>query len=309
MNDFARVLAALEQGGSAVLEIPTEGGTVRRRFDAEERLILLGGGHVSCALAAFAAQLGYAVSVVDDRASFVTRERFPDARERICSSYAGAIEALSVRAGDSVCILTRGHRWDREALRALLTGTEPGYLGMIGSHRRVAGLFASLAEEGYDRERLARVHAPIGLPIGAVTPQEIAVSICAELIAHRRAARAGDDTLPQTNTDMAMLRFLAAPERPCAYALVLDATGSTPVKGGAMMSLDCEGRALGTVGGGCGEAAVMRRARTLIGTGKSDVITIDLSADAAAEDGLVCGGTMRVLIRDLPLTQGEERAR
>lgn len=304
-SEFGAIWARLEDGGSAELAREIEGRRYVRRFVPRERLILLGGGHVAQALAKMAAMLGFAVTVVDDRPAFANSERFPEAERIVCEAFEAAIRALAVRRSDYVCVLTRGHRWDAACLRELLAGTEPFYLGMIGSRRRVKGLFGALRDEGFAEERLARVHAPIGVPIGAVTPEEIAVSICAQLIERRRAkpesagAAPPEPVLEQTNADPAALRFLAEDGGRKALCLVLETRGSTPVKSGALMAVDAMGRGYGTVGGGCGEAAVMTRARTLLGTGGSTVMEIDMTDDAAAEEGLTCGGTMRVYIEDV----------
>lgn len=300
-REFSAILRRLEHGECAALTRTVGGETYRRRFVPRERLLLLGGGHVSLALARVAAALDFAVTVVDDRVGFANRSRFPMAERVICDDFAAAIAALRVQPGDYVCVLTRGHRWDSVCLRALLQGTEPGYLGMIGSKRRVSGLFAALTEDGFDPARIGRVHAPIGLMIGAVTPEEIAVSIAAQLIAHRRSKPTSTDkaALSQTNTDMALLRFLAQDSGQKALCLVLQARGSTPVKSGAIMAVDAAGQTYGTIGGGCGEAEAMRRARALLGTGKTAVIEIDMTDDAAADDGLTCGGTMQVYLEDV----------
>ena len=304
-TEFEAIRAKLEGGESAELVREIEGRRYVRRFVPRERLILLGGGHVAQALSKMAVMLGFAVTVVDDRAAFANSERFPEAERIVCEAFEPAIRALAVRKSDYVCVLTRGHRWDAACLRELFTGTEPFYLGMIGSKRRVKGLFGALADEGFEAERLARVHAPIGAPIGAVTPEEIAVSICAQLIERRRAEPEAAETAPaepalaQTNTDPALLRFLAEGGGKKALCLVLETRGSTPVGSGALMAVDAMGRGYGTVGGGCGEAAVMTRARTLLGTGGSAVMELDMTDDAAAEDGLTCGGTMRVYIEDV----------
>lgn len=324
-NEFGEILSRVERGESATLTREVEGTLHARRFVPRERLILLGGGHVALALAQMAAMLDFAVTVVDDRPSFANAARFPEAEAVVCDGFEAAIAALGVRASDYVCVLTRGHRWDGECLRALLAGVEPSYLGMIGSKRRVAGLLGALAAEGCGRDALARIHAPIGLMIGAVTPAEIAVSICAQLVEHRRAkapqterARAAEESnaappqaksitappsaataLEQTNTDLAMLRLLAHSGEKKALCLVLATDGSTPVRDGAVMAVDALGRGYGTIGGGCGEAAVMTRARSLLGTGESCVMSVDMTADASGGDGLACGGTMRVYIEDL----------
>ena len=300
-KEFQAILDAVTAGREATL-VRMVGDTVyTRRFLPPERLILLGGGHVSLALYQAALPLGFAVTVVDDRPAFSSYARFPEAQEVLCDSFENALPRLHIGAGDFVCVLTRGHRDDVTCLKYLLQGTEPRYLGMIGSHRRVKGLFELLGEEGFDRARIGRVHAPIGLSIGAVTPAEIAVSIAAELIAARHAQPAGEHVLPQQNTDLDALRFLADDSQPAALLLVLASKGSTPVKGGALMGTDRLGNNAGTIGGGCGENQAILAARRLMGTGKSQVVTVDMTSDVAALEGMVCGGTMDVLIEDLPV--------
>ena len=303
-QEFSGLLSALARGEGPVLVRSTEGETYTRRFLPPDRLILLGGGHIARPLCAMAAMLDFSVAVVDDRPAFANAERFPQASRVVCDAFPTAIESLGIRPTDYVCCITRGHRWDGECLRQILRGPMPCYLGMIGSSRRVAGLLGLLAEEGFDAERLSEICAPIGLPIGALTPAEIAVSICAELVARRREPRADQEgvLLHQTNTDEEMLRQLAEGDGKRALLLVLSTTGSTPVKSGAMMAIDGAGRSWGTIGGGCSEAAVMTRARRLLGTGESCVVTVDMSNDVAESEGMVCGGTMRVLLEDVPET-------
>ena len=299
-KEFQDILEAVQAGREADLTRTVNGKTVIRRFLPPERLILLGGGHVSLALYEAARQVDFAVTVVDDRPAFASYTRFPEAREVLCDSFENALPRLNIGAGDFVCVLTRGHRDDVTCMKYLLRRNEPRYLGMIGSHRRVKGLFALLTEEGYDQERIGRVHAPIGLSIGAVTPAEIAVSILAELIAARHALPPVPGLLPQQNTDLDALRFLRDDSHPAALLLVLSTKGSTPVKGGALMGTDKLGNSAATIGGGCGENQAVLAARRLIGTAKSQVVTVDMTNDVAAMEGMVCGGTMDVLIEDLP---------
>lgn len=300
-KEFQDILEAVQAGREASLSRTVGDRVYTRRFLPPERLVLLGGGHVSLALYEAALKVGFAVSVADDRPAFASYARFPEAKEVVCDSFEAALPRLNIGAGDFVCVLTRGHRDDVTCVKYLLQGTEPRYLGMIGSHRRVKGLFDLLAEEGYDRERISRIHAPIGLAIGAVTPAEIAVSILAELIAARHALPAGEGVLPQQNTDLDALRFLSDDSRPAALLLVLSSKGSTPVKGGALMAADKLGNSAGTIGGGCGENQAILAARRLIGTGESRVVTVDMTGDVAAMEGMVCGGAMDVLIDDLPV--------
>lgn len=157
-------------------------------------LYIIGAGHVGFYVARFASEAGFAIHIVDDRASFVNAERFPDAAERVVDDIPQWLGQASLPASSYAVIVTRGHRHDLDALRAL--APRPlRYLGLIGSRAKVARIFDTLLEEGtITATQLAGVHAPIGLDLGAVTPQEIAISIVAELVAVRRG-RASDPAL------------------------------------------------------------------------------------------------------------------
>ena len=157
-------------------------------------LYLFGGGHVSTALARAAHLAGFAIGLIDDRESFANAERFPMAQE-IYTSYEAAFEKLKPNSATYLVIVTRGHKDDMDVLR-WAAGTEARYVGMIGSRRKVISVYNALEKEGVPSERLARVYAPVGLEIGALTPEEIAISIAAELVAVRRnAATAGHKSL------------------------------------------------------------------------------------------------------------------
>ncbi len=151
-------------------------------------LYLFGGGHVSMALAGVAHNAGFAIGVVDDREAFANRERFPMARE-IYTSFEEAFATLKPNASSYLVIVTRGHKDDMRVLKWAV-GTEARYIGMIGSKRKVLSVYKALEAEGIPADRFRNVHAPVGLEIGALTPEEIAVSIAAELIAVRRNAAA-----------------------------------------------------------------------------------------------------------------------
>ena len=298
---FTDILCRLDNGENAVLTVEANNQSYSRRFLNNDRLIILGGGHVGLALSRMAALLDFSVTVVDDRPTFANRQRFSEAETVICDSFQNAIHTLQITDTDYVCVLTRGHRWDKDCVEAILGGTMPHYLGMIGSRRRVAGLRESLIENGYPSERVDQLHAPIGLSIGAQTPAEIALSICAEIIQIKRTGSRRDeaDALFATNTDRPLLRFLAESDMPRAMMIVLSADGSTPVDSGAIMAIDPIGNTFGTIGGGCSEAAAIAKARRVIGTGESAVIDIDMSNEVAADNGMVCGGCMTVLIEDI----------
>jgi xanthine dehydrogenase accessory factor len=146
-------------------------------------VVVVGAGHVGRAVASAAAFLGHRVVVIDDRADFANNERFPGA-EVICGDIGASISARVVSPSCAVVIVTRGHKYDYEALAAAVR-TPAFYVGLMGSRRKVALIYRQLAADGVPAERLRDVRAPIGLDIGAVTPEEIALSIMAEITAAR----------------------------------------------------------------------------------------------------------------------------
>jgi len=155
-------------------------------------LYILGAGHVALNVCRTASVAGFDVIVTDDRSSYATRERFPAAHEVHALDFDEAMKKLDPNESSYIVIVTRGHRDDMRLLRWAVQ-TPARYVGMIGSKRKVIAIFKALKEEGLPEHLFDRVHAPIGLDIGAVTPEEIGVAITAELIAIRRHASA---TLP-----------------------------------------------------------------------------------------------------------------
>jgi len=148
-------------------------------------LYIVGAGHVAQHLARVAKPVGFRTHVLDDREKFANRERFPDADEITVDSIPEWLHRADVPSHAYVVVVTRGHRHDLDALRAL-AARDLRYLGLIGSKAKVKRIYDALVAEAMPLECLCRVHAPIGLDIGAITPEEIAVSILAELIAVRR---------------------------------------------------------------------------------------------------------------------------
>lgn len=145
---------------------------------------VFGGGHVSLQIVPLASLVGFQVVVVDDRPEFADPSRFPDAREVIRMDFKGSVEKLSIDRSSYMVIVTRGHAHDKTVLEQCLR-SDAGYIGMIGSRRKKAIVFEKLLQEGFTRKDLERVHSPIGTDIGAETPEEIGVSIVAELISVR----------------------------------------------------------------------------------------------------------------------------
>jgi len=159
------------------------------------RVYIFGGGHVSLFVAQISKMVGFQVVVIDDRPQFANQERFPEAAEVIAEDFELALPQLKVNRSSYLVIVTRGHAYDQEVLEWAL-GQPVKYIGMIGSKKKIQTVYNNLQAKGVKPEQLQRVHAPIGLDIGALTPEEIAVSIVAEMIKVRREKK-GEKPLAQ----------------------------------------------------------------------------------------------------------------
>ena len=163
------------------------------KIQPELRVVICGAGHVGGWLATFASQIGYTVTLIDDREEFLTREKFPGEQIQLflAHNWTDAVrEAAGNGKGVSIAVVTRGHNEDEQCMRAAIA-TNPDYIGLIGSKRRTSIVINRLREAGASEEQLKNIHAPIGLDIGAVTPEEVAVAILAEIICQRRGGTGG----------------------------------------------------------------------------------------------------------------------
>ncbi len=172
-----------------------------------QSLVIFGGGHISFFLAKMGKIQGFRIVVIDDRKEFANPERFPEADEIIAEDFDLAARRLQINEASYIVILTRGHLHDSKVLEWAVT-TNAAYVGMIGSKKKVLDVFKYLESKGVTKAQLSKVHAPIGLPIHAETPEEIAISILAEIIQVRRssptgkqaaACPAGSETVPTAN--------------------------------------------------------------------------------------------------------------
>lgn len=191
---------ALESGQATSVFLTPVGELATRRDPAylqwflepvlpKATLIIVGAGHVAQPLAVFAHELDFAVTVIDDRADFANRERFPTADAVKAAPISTALNELTIDHDTYVVLVTRAHRFDEEALRRIVRSPAP-YVGMIGSRRRVHLVYQTLRDEGIPAEAFQKLYAPIGLDIGARTPVEIALAVAAELVNVRRRGRA-----------------------------------------------------------------------------------------------------------------------
>lgn len=158
------------------------------RLQPAPRLVVCGAGHVGASLARLAAFAGYHTTLLDDRAEFLKRERFPEAAIEllVAEDWSSAVrDALGNGRGVSVAVVTRGHNEDEQCMRVAVQAN-PDYVGLIGSKRRTSIVIDRLREAGMPEDQLSKIHAPIGLDIGAVSPEEVALAILAEIVAARR---------------------------------------------------------------------------------------------------------------------------
>ena len=265
-------------------------------FSPAPRLIIFGGGHVGAALCRAAAQLDFEIVVVDDRPSFATEKAHPQAHRVICDSYERAFSLLTPSAADYIVIVTRGHQHDRLCLEKSLEW-ETAYVGMIGSRHRVTAQLKDMAAKGISAANLEKVYSPIGLQIGAITESEIAISILAEIIGVRRA---GNSNEAATVVVLQELMRIEQEQERAVVVTMINSKGSTPRKTGSQMIVYPDGSLIGTIGGGCSESEARREALLCFDQEKSGRLKLRLTADAAAEEGMACGGIMELYFELLP---------
>lgn len=267
----------------------------------KERIIIFGGGHIATPLTYFSKLTGFYVVVVDDRPSFANKLRFPKADEVICDSFDNCLKKIKPTKSDYFVVVTRGHRHDKLCIQKLMKYEESVYTGMIGSKRRTKIVLENLEEEGYDKERLSRICTPIGLPIGAATTEEIGISIMAEIIKRKRLEVKNNVLINRSDLEIEVVSKIADNDEPCCVVTIMESTGSVPRNSGAKMIVYPDGRIFGSIGGGCVEASVISKARELIGTKKYKVILVSLNNDDAMAEGMVCGGSLKLLLEDVTI--------
>ena len=267
---YQRSIASLLQNGQDV-------SLIREAwFRPQPKLFICGGGHVAKEVAALAARLDFSVTVVDDRADLANRERFPTAQRVICDSY----DNLKHYLEPDTCyvVVTPDHKADLQCVSTILP-TQYRYLGMIGSRKKVAATFQNLRNAGFAEEQIATIFAPIGLPIGAVTPAEIAVSILGQIIQEKNKYHAA-------SVDKSLLELT----EPGVLCVITQKQGSAPRGVGSMMFVGND-KVLGTIGGGEPEYRAILHARE-----NPEFSLEEYALNRAAANGLdmICGGTIQV---------------
>lgn len=265
-------------------------------FFPKPRLFVFGGGHIAKPLVEFASKVGFSITVIDDRPYFANSTRFPEAEKVICEDFQKSFDLIEFKSSDFVVIITRGHRHDKLVLSNVINN-KLNYIGMIGSKRRVRGMMEELISEGYSHEALSKVNSPIGLDIGAITPEEISISIVSELISFKNKRNDSYKKLVYPEFDKELfLEISKKSSMPRAVLTIVSSKGSVPRKPGAKMVSYFTGQTLGSIGGGCSESDVLTTARGIMRDKGFLIQKVDMTGDVAESLGMVCGGTMDVII-------------
>lgn len=284
--------------GSGLLE-SKEGRIFCETVGTRPELVICGAGHVSIPIIRLGKSIGFHVTVLDDRESFSRNARLAGADRVICKPFTDGMEEIQGTKDTYFVIVTRGHRYDTMCLKLALK-KKYAYVGMMGSRRRVGIVKEQLLAEGTDREILERVHTPIGLPIGAETPEEIAVSVMAEIIQIKSSVGRSEGYTKE------LLAFLAGEqeesrEREKVLAVIISKKGSAPRKIGTKMLILEDGSCVGTIGGGYAEEVIKREGLRMIKEKDSfqKLMTVRMTGEEAEELGMVCGGTIEVYLEKI----------
>lgn len=265
-------------------------GVLIERITTPPHLVLCGAGHVSVYTARIAKMVGFRVTVIDERKDFANAERFPDADAILNLPFSEALGTIS-DPNTYYVIVTRGHKDDNLCLRTILNKPYT-YCGMIGSRSKIKVVFDDLLAKGYSEDKLKTVHSPIGLSIGANTPEEIAVCIVGEMIQEKNAKNRGSEW------DAALCEAIETLHEPYAMVTLIEKRGSAPRSVGARMIVIQDGTIISSIGGGFGEYEASQRAKAMLINGpKVKRYTCRMNNTDAAENGMVCGGTIDILIQ------------
>lgn len=290
---FAQEEAMLSQAGIMAKDVTfprvtDNGAYFLERLCAAPELVVLGGGHISRPLCTMASTLGMNITVIDDRADFARQERFPGAKRVLCGDFVQTLQTTAFSPKACFIIITRGHAQDTQCLAQVLCMPR-SYVGMIGSKKKVAEAMEEMRAKGFDTQTLSQVAAPIGLPIGAQTPAEIALSILAQLVQVLRGQDASG------GMDASILGALRKEEtRGAKLFTILEKRGSAPRGAGTRMMVLPDGEVLGTLGGGSAEFFCIRRAREEMGVPWQDIFDVEVKSL-----GMTCGGSIKVLAETL----------
>ena len=255
-------------------------------FETRPKLVILGGGHVGTHVARLGRFLDFEVIVADDRAEFADSEKLFFADHVYCQAFDNVAQLFPPEENTYYVVVTRGHQADKQCVEQILSHGKYAYLGMIGSRLKVEKTLDALRERGFSENQIQTIHAPIGLKIGARTPEEIALSIAAELVQEKNK-----------HSDSTLTKELLETKETGVLCIITKKSGSSPRGEGSMM-LVTEERILGSIGGGILEKSVIEAAKGVKQICKE---TFSLSNEESRSLGMICGGTNEIIF--IPLNK------
>lgn len=258
-------------------------------------IVVCGAGHISISIIKMCKLLNLPVTVIDDRIKFINDAKLAGADRVICDSFEKALSSIEGNKSTFFIIVTRGHRYDQDCLEKIVE-KENAYIGMIGSKIRVKKVLNYLEDKGIAREKLERVHTPIGLDIGAETPAEIAVAIMAEIIGVKNKERSYGIYTKELYETILDKKY---DEISKSLVTIVSRRGSAPREVGTKMLVLKDGKMIGTIGGGCVEADIMQAALRTMDNQTSQLIQVNMTGVEAEEEGMVCGGIIEVFIEPI----------
>ncbi len=274
-----------EQKNGAVVHLDNNAVFVEQ-FGGVARWVILGGGHISLALADLGKMLGFHVTVVDDRKEFVNTERFPNVDCLICDDFDCVFDKIPDMSQTYYIVVTRGHQAD-SICATQICKRKYTYFGMIGSRTKVAKTKQNLLAAGVSQKQINTLHAPIGLAIGAVTPEEIAVCIAAEIIQVKNSK-------PRKNISEEFLQTVCT-QKSGVVAVIVEKDGSAPREAGARMFVQNGKIVCGTIGGGAIEQHAIKHCKKMEQKQNMfDVQRYVLDNKDSANLGMICGGSNTV---------------
>lgn len=258
-------------------------------------VVVCGAGHISIPIIKMCKILDLPVTVIDDRIMFTDNAVRAGADNVICETFEKALDKIEGDNGTYFIIVTRGHRYDQICLQKIIE-KENAYIGMIGSRSRVKKVLDYIEEQGVSREKLNRVYTPIGLSIGAETPEEIAVAIMAQVIEVKNKEK-GSGNYSEDILNAIMNENTK--DIPKAQVTIVSRRGSAPREVGTKMIVLKDGTMIGTIGGGCVEANLRQAAFQSIENNECRLIQADMTGSEAEDDGMVCGGIVEIYVEPL----------
>lgn len=263
------------------------------KIGGNKTLVICGAGHVANPVIKLAKMIGLYVIIIDDRKEFVEKAVKLGADKAICSDFNTALNSINSTKDTYYVVITRGHSFDKECVQTVLNKPN-AYIGMMGSKNKVNKIKNALIEEGFDKLKLEKVDAPIGIKINAEGPEEIAISIIAQIIAVKNTNR------NSTIYDKAILDRLISKKdnEKCVLATIITKTGSTPRKVGTKMIVNSDKTIVGTIGGGVAESDAINESISLLEQSdkKCKILKANMYNDGTNGEDMICGGIIEILL-------------